>query len=97
MPGVVSVSVAGSARRSAAASKSTARKGRDIRRELAAAIVRGGWGLLELRPMRMSLEDIFLSLTTEETAARQMHPTQPVHRSTRRWPMRNILAIAQRS
>jgi hypothetical protein len=24
------------------------------------------WGLLELRPTRMSLEDIFLSLTTEE-------------------------------
>ncbi len=25
-----------------------------------------GWGLLELRPVRMSLEDIFLQLTTEE-------------------------------
>jgi ABC-2 type transport system ATP-binding protein len=44
-------------------------KGSDVRRELASAIVRGGWGLLELRPMRMSLEDIFLSLTTEETEA----------------------------
>jgi ABC-2 type transport system ATP-binding protein len=43
-------------------------KGADVRREVAAAIVRGGWGLLELRPMRMSLEDIFLSLTTEEVA-----------------------------
>lgn len=42
--------------------------GADVRREVAAAIVRGGWGLLELRPMRMSLEDIFLSLTTEEVA-----------------------------
>jgi len=42
-------------------------KGADVRRELANEIVRGGWGLLELRPMRMSLEDIFLSLTTEET------------------------------
>jgi len=41
-------------------------KGRDVRRELAAAIVNRGWGLLELRPLRMSLEDIFLSLTTEE-------------------------------
>ena len=41
-------------------------KGVDVRREVASAIVRGGWGLLELRPMRMSLEDIFLSLTTEE-------------------------------
>jgi hypothetical protein len=27
-----------------------------------------GWGLLELRPMRMSLEDIFLSLTTEDVS-----------------------------
>ena len=32
-------------------------------------IVRGGWGLHELRPVRVSLEDIFLSLTTEEVAA----------------------------
>ena len=31
-----------------------------------AAVVTSGWGLLELRPMRMSLEEIFLSLTTEE-------------------------------
>jgi ABC-2 type transport system ATP-binding protein len=43
-------------------------KGADVRREVANVIVRGGWGLLELRPMRMSLEDIFLSLTTEELA-----------------------------
>jgi ABC-2 type transport system ATP-binding protein len=41
-------------------------QGRDIRRDIAAAIVRQGWGLLELRPMRMSLEEIFLSLTTED-------------------------------
>jgi len=43
--------------------------GRDVRRDLARAIVSNGWGLLELRPMRMSLEEIFLSLTTDETAA----------------------------
>jgi ABC-2 type transport system ATP-binding protein len=43
--------------------------GRDVRRELAAAIVGRGWGLLEMRPMRMSLEEIFLHLTTEDTAA----------------------------
>ncbi len=41
-------------------------RGRDIRRDLARAVVSNGWGLLELRPMRMSLEDIFLSLTTDE-------------------------------
>jgi ABC-2 type transport system ATP-binding protein len=43
--------------------------GRDVRRELAAAVVNRGWGLLELRPLRMSLEEIFLHLTTEDTAA----------------------------
>jgi ABC-2 type transport system ATP-binding protein len=43
--------------------------GRDVRSELAATVVTRGWGLLELRPMRMSLEEIFLSLTTEEAAA----------------------------
>jgi ABC-2 type transport system ATP-binding protein len=43
-------------------------QGRDVRRDLARAIIASGWGLLELRPMRMSLEEIFLSLTTDETA-----------------------------
>jgi ABC-2 type transport system ATP-binding protein len=51
-------------------------KGIDIRREVAEAIVRGGWGLLELRPMRMSLEDIFLSLTTEENTEPASQPTE---------------------
>jgi ABC-2 type transport system ATP-binding protein len=46
-------------------------RGRDVRRDLSRAIVTSGWGLLELRPMRMSLEDVFLSLTTEEV------PTPP--------------------
>jgi len=51
-------------------------RGRDVRRELARAVVMGGWGLLEMRPMRMSLEDIFLSLTTDEapTPAGQESP-----------------------
>ena len=40
--------------------------GRDVRRDLARTVVSSGWGLLEMRPMRMSLEDVFLSLTTEE-------------------------------
>src|SRR5262245_19423550 len=43
-------------------------QGRDIRRELSHAVVTNGWGLLELRPMRLSLEEIFLSLTTEDAA-----------------------------
>ena len=44
---------------------------RDVRRDVARAIVDRGWGLLELRPMRLSLEEIFLQLTTEETGADQ--------------------------
>jgi len=41
-------------------------QGQDIRRELARAVVGEGWGLLELRPTGMSLEQIFLQLTTSE-------------------------------
>ena len=33
--------------------------GRDVRRDLARAVVSSGLGLLELRPIRMSLEEIF--------------------------------------
>ena len=40
----------------------------DIRRELSRTVVTNGWGLLELRPQQMSLEDIFLQLTTEDAA-----------------------------
>ncbi len=40
----------------------------DRRKELARKVVEGGWGLLELRPTGMSLEDIFLKLTTKDTA-----------------------------
>jgi len=39
--------------------------GRDVRRDLAKAIVSSGWGLVELRPARVSLEDVFLTLTEE--------------------------------
>ena len=44
-------------------------RGHDVRRDLARAVVTNGWGLLELRPLRMSLEEVFLSLTTDEPAA----------------------------
>jgi ABC-2 type transport system ATP-binding protein len=52
-------------------------RGRDVRRELAATVVGNGWGLLELRPMRMSLEDIFLSLTTEESGDASRDTSMP--------------------
>src|SRR6187401_1577206 len=40
---------------------------RDVRRDVARLVVDSGWGLLELRPLRLSLEDIFLQLTTDES------------------------------
>ena len=48
--------------------------GHDVRRELARTVVSNGWGLLELRPMRVSLEDVFLSLTTEDAPANEPAP-----------------------
>ena len=41
-------------------------RGTDVRREIARTVVTRGWGLLELRPMRMSLEEVFLQVTTDE-------------------------------
>jgi ABC-2 type transport system ATP-binding protein len=38
----------------------------DLRRVLAAAVVSEGWGLLDLRSVSMSLEDVFINLTTKE-------------------------------
>jgi ABC-2 type transport system ATP-binding protein len=38
----------------------------DLRRELAHVVCSSGWGLLELRPVDMSLEDVFIHLVTEE-------------------------------
>jgi ABC-2 type transport system ATP-binding protein len=40
--------------------------GKDIRSQLAAKIVEKGWPLFELRGVSLSLEDIFLQLTTDE-------------------------------
>jgi ABC-2 type transport system ATP-binding protein len=48
--------------------------GRDVRRDLARCVVGAGWGLLEMRPVRMSLEDIFLQLTTQDSAADEAAP-----------------------
>ncbi|HCA48410.1 MAG TPA: MFS transporter [Armatimonadetes bacterium] len=43
--------------------------GADVRAEIAEFVVGRGWGLLELRPLEMTLEDVFQQLTTEEPAA----------------------------
>ncbi|MBI4734960.1 MAG: ABC transporter ATP-binding protein [candidate division NC10 bacterium] len=41
---------------------------RDLRRDLAAAVVRQGWGLSELRPADVMLEEVFIRLVTDESA-----------------------------
>ncbi len=43
-----------------------AEQGADVRADLAAAVVGGGWGLVRLESIGMSLEEIFLRLTTTE-------------------------------
>jgi ABC-2 type transport system ATP-binding protein len=65
VPGVTRV-VSANGADGARAYEISSEAGRDVRRELASAVVGRGWGLLELRPLRMSLEEIFLHLTTEE-------------------------------
>jgi ABC-2 type transport system ATP-binding protein len=65
LPGVTGVSVA-DAHDGYTGYEVNSDAGRDVRRDLARAVVSQNWGLLELRPTRMSLEEIFLSLTTEE-------------------------------
>jgi len=42
--------------------------GQDVRAEVARTTIKAGFDLLEMRPIGMSLEDIFLQLTREETA-----------------------------
>jgi ABC-2 type transport system ATP-binding protein len=70
VPGVTGVkeSETRDARESISSFEVVSAEKKDVRRDLARAIVSGGFGLLELRPMRMSLEEIFLELTTEEHA-----------------------------
>jgi ABC-2 type transport system ATP-binding protein len=41
-------------------------QGRSVRADVARAVVESGWNLLELRPVAISLEDIFLQLTSSE-------------------------------
>ncbi len=66
VPGVRAVQPAGDGRY-----EITAAPGMDVRAAVAEAVVRGGWGLLELRLVGMSLEEIFLQLTREEPAPQE--------------------------
>jgi ABC-2 type transport system ATP-binding protein len=75
VPGVVRVAPAD--RAGSGALEVEGERGRDVRRELAREIVSRGWGLLELRPMRMSLEEVFLQVTTEEMPISAMTAEPP--------------------
>jgi ABC-2 type transport system ATP-binding protein len=44
--------------------------GKDLSEEIARRTVRRDWGLSELTPLEMSLEEVFLNLTNEETGVR---------------------------
>ena len=65
IPGVTRV-VASDGKGPAGGFEVESERGTDVRREIARTVVNRGWGLLELRPMRMSLEEIFLQVTTDE-------------------------------
>jgi ABC-2 type transport system ATP-binding protein len=67
VPGVTRVGIADS-KQQVVGYEVDSEAGRDVRRELAGVVVGQGWGLLEMRPLRMSLEEIFLHVTTEEAA-----------------------------
>jgi ABC-2 type transport system ATP-binding protein len=45
--------------------------GKDIRSEIAAKVIEKGWPLFELRGVSLSLEDIFLQLTTDDASHAQ--------------------------
>ncbi len=46
----------------------------DLRQSIAALVVERGWGLLELRAVRMSMEEIFMQLTTQEDTTTVIEP-----------------------
>jgi gliding motility-associated transport system ATP-binding protein len=54
-------------------------KGRLVRGDLARLVVEGGWNLNELRSAAMSLEEIFLQLTSAESAGSRAAGTPEAH------------------
>jgi ABC-2 type transport system ATP-binding protein len=67
VPGVLAVHARG-AHDGAVVAEVESEPGRDVREELARAVVSKGHGLLGLQQMGMSLEEIFLQLTTTDSA-----------------------------
>jgi ABC-2 type transport system ATP-binding protein len=68
VPHVLNVQSDGNGRDSQVTFTVQSEVGADIREALAKAVVSGGFGLMELRPAHLSLEEIFLQLTTSEAS-----------------------------
>jgi len=64
--GVVSVQATGGENGQPASFNVECKLDTDLRRTLAATVVSQGWGLLELRGVSLSLEDVFINLVTKE-------------------------------
>ena len=64
--GVVSVQVSGGDNGKPAGFDVECKPDTDLRRTLAATVVSQGWGLLELKGVSLSLEDVFINLVTKE-------------------------------
>jgi ABC-2 type transport system ATP-binding protein len=69
VPGVMAAERGDDTADGAVAITVTTAKDRDLREAIAGAIGAGGWGLRELRPVTLSLEDIFLSLVADPAAS----------------------------
>ena len=66
LPGLLQVTTEGSPTDGMASYVVDCELGRDARERIAELVVKSGWGLLELRSEAMSLEEVFLKLTTRE-------------------------------
>jgi ABC-2 type transport system ATP-binding protein len=71
VPGVQTVKEDGSGPGQVATCIIESKKDRDVRKDVAAAVVRQNWGLLELRPVDLTLEEVFVRLVTEETEPKE--------------------------
>jgi gliding motility-associated transport system ATP-binding protein len=80
VPGVIQVRLR-SVQSGVSVLEAEAEAGRDVRADLAATVIQKGYGLLGLAPVGMSLEEIFLLLTTTDTteaaAAAPAPPASP--------------------
>jgi ABC-2 type transport system ATP-binding protein len=75
--GVAGVEVQSGAEGGEASFRLTAAPGADIRAEISAACAEAGLPLLELRSVDVSLEEVFLRLTTEEASAHELVDRRP--------------------